>query len=47
MAQVLISINYNYKIINQKLNYIMERDQQLTRDLKEYCKKIGVDVVGF
>ena len=25
----------------------MERDQQLTRDLKEYCKKIGVDVVGF
>ena len=25
----------------------MERDQQLTRDVKEYCNKIGVDVVGF
>jgi len=25
----------------------MKRDQQLTRDVKEYCNKIGVDVVGF
>jgi epoxyqueuosine reductase QueG len=25
----------------------MKRDQHLTEEIKEYCKKIGVDVVGF
>jgi epoxyqueuosine reductase QueG len=25
----------------------MERDQQITKDIKDYCSKIGVDVVGF
>ena len=25
----------------------MERDQQLTTDVRNYCDKIGVDVVGF
>ena len=25
----------------------MERDQKLTEDIKKYCKKIGIDVLGF